>query len=90
MLHEILRSYIQIAQTMGEEPQPEVLVEDFEAPPTAKPQMDYLVEEQLSDLLFKLRSYQDPDTGDHSAGVEAGMVMAADLLQNVISRLRGE
>jgi hypothetical protein len=47
------------------------------------------IEKKLEDLVFKLQSYQDPDIGEYSAGVEAGMQRAADMLQNLLNRLRG-
>ena len=46
-------------------------------------------EEAINDLLFKLKAYQDPDIGEYSAGVEAGMSRAAEMIENMMNRLRG-
>lgn len=47
------------------------------------------LEDEFNRLIFKLRAYQDPDSGDYSAGVEAGMSRAADMIENMLNRLRG-
>ncbi len=47
------------------------------------------LDDEINRLIFKLRSYQDPDSGEYSAGVEAGMSRAADMIENMLNRLRG-
>lgn len=47
------------------------------------------LEDEFNRLIFKLRSYQDSESGDYSAGVEAGMSRAADMIENMLNRLRG-
>lgn len=67
--------------------QPEV--EDFVEPiEEFEPLYDDEIFQKMEDLVFKLRSYQDPDVGEYSAGVESGMNRAADMLQNLVNRLR--
>lgn len=68
---------------------PTILVEDVALAPSA-PAADEHLYQELDDLIFKLRSYQDPESGEYAAGMEAGMSRAADMLQNMINRLRGE
>lgn len=69
---------------------PQVLNEEVLVEQLAPAALDPMMEEKLSNLVFKLRSYQDPDMGEYAAGVEAGMSRAADMLQNLINRLKGE
>lgn len=45
-------------------------------------------ENQATLLVFKLRAYQDTDTGDYAAGMEAGMSRAADMLEHMLERLK--
>jgi hypothetical protein len=67
--------------------QPEI--EDFVEPVEEfVPNYDDEMLQKMEDLIFKLKSYQDPDVGEYSAGVEAGMNRAADMLQNLVNRLR--
>lgn len=84
-----IRKYIEITESLSMIPQeliPQPVV--FE-PPVPEPQLDADIETKLEDLIFKLSSYQDPDMGEYSAGVEAGMTRAADMLQNLLNRLKG-
>lgn len=92
MSQEYIRSYIEVVTEMllKEAAQPTILTEDIAEPVPAAPTVDELLEEELNKLIFKLRSYQDPDVGEYAAGMEAGMNRAADMLQNLINRLRGE
>lgn len=62
--------------------EPEVEVEE-------EPSLDDELLQKMEDLVFKLRSYQDPDIGEYSAGVESGMNRAADMMQNLLNRIRG-
>lgn len=68
--------------------QPTILTEDLAEPPVFM--LDQQLEDDLNGLIFKLRSYQDPGSGEYAAGMEAGMNRAADMVQNLINRLRGE
>jgi hypothetical protein len=85
-----IRKLIEITESMMTQipqeliPQPVV----FE-PPVLDQQLDADLEIKLEGLIFKLNSYQDPDMGEYSAGVEAGMSRAADMLQNLLNRLKG-
>ena len=91
MKHDELRGFINIANIMMVEPQPTMLTEDvafIEYHP--EPALDENTQEELESLIFKLRSYQDSESGDYAAGVEAGMNRAADMLENLVNRLRGE
>jgi hypothetical protein len=47
------------------------------------------IEEEISNLIFKMNSYHDSDFGDYADGVEAGMAKAAEMLQNLLNRIRG-
>ena len=62
-----------------------ILVEDVA--PMAM--LDAEIEEQISTLIFKLRSYRDPEPGQFADGVETGMARAADMIENMLERLRG-
>lgn len=84
-----IRKYIEITESLTHVPQeliPQPVV--FE-PPVPETQLDAEIETKLESLIFKLNSYQDPDMGEYSAGVEAGMARAADMLQNLLNRLKG-
>lgn len=63
-----------------------VLVEDAAPVPTLNTE----IEEQIKMLVFKLRSYRDPEAGEYADGVEAGMARAADMIENMLERLRGD
>lgn len=89
-MKDSLRTFIQMAEALRSDPEPTVLLEDFESQPAVKSRLDPLMESQLKDLMFKLTSYQDPDSGEYAAGRESGMAMAADLLLTTITKLRGE
>lgn len=54
------------------------------------PVLDPAIQQKLEDLIFKLRNYQDPEVGEYAAGMEAGMSQAADMLENLITRIKGE
>lgn len=67
----------------GEEAEP--LLEFAPIKPKAE-QAERLIED-LRGALFKLRSYQeDADDESYALGVEAGMIKASDILENVLSR----
>lgn len=92
MSHEDIRNYIEIASEMNveHEKHPVVLHEEIivsehtQYEPEPNP-----MEEQLENLIFKLRSYQDSESGEYALGVEAGMNRAADMIENMLNRLRG-
>jgi len=93
MSQEILREHIELLKVMFEyhDPQPQPLTEDVQqSEPVLPPIINAELDEKLTNLIFKLRSYQDPEIGEYSAGVEAGMNRAADMLQNLINRLKEE
>jgi hypothetical protein len=84
-----IRKYIEITESLSLIPEdllPQPVV--FE-PPVPEVSLEEEFEKKLEDLVFKLNSYQDPDVGEYSAGVEAGMSRAADMVQNLLNRLRG-
>jgi hypothetical protein len=89
MHQEHIRSYIEVVTEMLRQglAQPTLLTEDLGAATVEQPQADPQLLDGLRDTIFKLRSYQDPDIGEYSAGVEAGMSRAADMLENLINRL---
>lgn len=53
------------------------------------PQVDSEVDNQMQALIFKLRSYRDPELGEFADGVESGMSRAADMIENMLERMRG-
>lgn len=63
-----------------------ILVEDA----AIQPILDTEIEEQIKMLIFKLRSYRDPEPGAFADGVETGMAQAADMIENMLERLRGD
>jgi hypothetical protein len=91
MSQENIRSYIEVVTEMllTEAAHPTMLVEDVHDV-LPSPTIEHVIEDEVNGLIFKLRSYQDPESGDYALGVEAGMNRAADMLQNMINRLRGE
>ncbi len=88
MSNEDIRNYIEITSQMITESEEvlheEVIITEDAQVPTPNP-----IEDQMDNLIFKLRSYQDPDSGEYAAGVEAGMSRAADMIENMLNRLRG-
>lgn len=85
-----IRNYIEIASTMITENE-QVVREDIVLTENSVviPAIDAETENQISTLAFKLRSYRDPDPGEYADGVEAGMARAADMIENMLDRLRG-
>lgn len=77
-----MRDYIMASENLNyPEPdivEPEVLVEAVVQPDTA-------LLEAMHDVIFKLRSYMEPDT-ECAFGVELGMQRAADILERTIRR----
>ena len=67
----------------------EILREDVIITEDAQVQPQTELEEKIEHLIFKLRSYQDPESGEYSAGKEAGLSLAADMIENMLNRLRG-
>lgn len=45
--------------------------------------------EDLKDVVFKLRSYTSNQDGDRGLGIEEGMQLAADMIENLIRRIEG-
>ena len=43
----------------------------------------------LEDLIVKMRSFMESDSGEYALGVETGMQRAADMIENAIRRNRG-
>jgi hypothetical protein len=88
MSKEDIRNYIEIASTMLTESE-EVVRDEVIITEDAQVQPHNDLEDEFNRIIFKLRSYQDPDSGEYSAGVEAGMSRAADMIENMLNRLRG-
>jgi len=91
MSQDLIREYIEITESMfvGPLPQPEILTEEVLVE-HVDPVLDPAIQQKLEDLIFKLRNYQDPEVGEYAAGMEAGMSQAADMLENLITRIKGE
>lgn len=90
MSQEAIREFIEITGTMflesSDQPNLQPAVEEE---PVVSLEAEREIYDELYKLIFKLRAYQDPDIGDYSAGVEAGMSRAADMLDNLINRVLG-
>ena len=41
---------------------------------------------ELREIVFKLRSHTENDDGEEALGVEKGMQLAADMIENVVKR----
>lgn len=91
MSQDQIRCFIAITEAafVGPMPQTEVLTEEALVE-QATPVIDTDIQQKLDDLIFKLRNYQDSGSGDYAAGIEAGMNQAADMLENLINRIKGE
>lgn len=83
-----IRDLIRISEGLQNPPE-EILLEDF-VPADHYDGLDQNVEAELENLIFKFRSYQDPESTQDAMGIEMGMNMAADMLQNTLDRLRGQ
>lgn len=94
MNNEEIRSFIEIANIMNTPGDDVVLHEDVSIVGNSKDPDSQIIErsfeDRCADLIFKLRSYQDPEMGEYSAGVEAGMNRAAEMVENMVYRLRGQ
>lgn len=85
---DYIRDFIIITESMFVEQNVSHPVEEVLMEHALPPHLNSEVEEQLRDVIFKLRSYRDHNSGDYAAGVEEGMAKAADMLDNLIERLR--
>lgn len=77
-----IRSYIQITESL-----------EYIEPVVAPVEVEIVVVDEkdtmkqgLRDLVARLRSHMETEEGDFSLGVEYGMQMAADMIENLISR----
>jgi hypothetical protein len=88
-MDEDIRKFIDLTESLVIPPMPmqQPVVLEPEVPD--QPELEDELVQDMEKLIFKLRSYQDPDIGEYSAGVEAGMNRAADMVQNLLNRLRG-
>ena len=53
-----------------------------EAPPVRH---QVLMEQELDDIIFRLRAYMDNGDGDLATGVEIGMQRAADMIEHLLN-----
>lgn len=83
-----IRDYIEIASIMITENE-QLVREDVILTEASAPVLDSEVEEQIRSLIFKLKSYRDPEVGEFADGVESGMSRAAEMIENMLERLRG-
>lgn len=83
-----IRDLIRISEGLRDVPE-EILLEDF-VPAEHYEGLDPNVETELENLIFRFRSYQDPESTQDAMGIEMGMNMAADMLQNALDKLRGQ
>lgn len=67
----------------------QVVRDDVILTEASAPQVDSEVDNQMQALIFKLRSYRDPELGEFADGVESGMSRAADMIENMLERMRG-
>jgi hypothetical protein len=47
---------------------------------------NFLILEQLNDIVFKLRAFTESVDGDYALGIETGMQRAADMIENIINQ----
>lgn len=87
-MNKEIRDYIDIANIMITENE-QIVRDDVILTEASVPVLDSEVEEQLNSLIFKLRSYRDPGSGEFAEGVESGMLRAAEMIENMLERLRG-
>jgi hypothetical protein len=81
-----IRSYIQITESLEyTEAAPEPVVEPRDDEPMDSDKTERLKQE-LRDLVSRLRAHMESEEGDFSLGVEYGMQMAADMIENMIAR----
>ena len=88
MNNKEIRNYIEIASIMITENE-QVVRDDVILTEASVPQVDSEVDNQMQALIFKLRSYRDPELGEFADGVESGMSRAADMIENMLERMRG-
>ncbi len=88
MNNKEIRNFIEIASIMITENE-QVVRDDVILTEAAVPRLEPEVDEQIQALIFKLRGYRDPEPGDFADGVESGMSRAADMIENMLERIRG-
>jgi hypothetical protein len=88
MNNKEIRNYIEIASIMITENE-QVVRDDVILTEASAPRLDSEVDEQMQTLIFKLRGYRDPELGEFADGVESGMSRAADMIENLLERMRG-
>jgi hypothetical protein len=88
-LPDDIRRYIRLTENTAVSPEDEdVILESIQVPglDDSTPLL-----EDVSDMIFKLRSYSEPDeTLDYARGVEEGLALAANMLERLLERHSGK
>lgn len=91
-MNDSLRKYIHVANMLSEAHSDNIVAVNHSAEHLSEEDFVMIpeeVKEEISNLIFKLRAYQDPEMGEYAAGMEAGMSRAADMLQNLLDKYQG-
>lgn len=83
-----IRRYIRLTESslVSREDQ-DIVVEDIEVPDL---NLHEPLLEDVSDMIFKLRSYsENNDSPEYARGIEEGLALAADMLERLLERHSG-
>jgi hypothetical protein len=82
-----IRRYFRLTESTSMSLEDDMILESIEVPDLDG--TPYLVED-VNDMIFKLRSYSEPDGNlDYARGVEEGLALAANMLERLLERYSG-
>lgn len=82
-----IRRYFRLTESTTVSLEDDMILETIEVPDLDE--SPYLLED-VNDMIFKLRSYSEPDGNlDYARGVEEGLALAADMLERLLERYSG-
>jgi len=79
--------YFRLTESASMSLEDDIMLEGIEVADLDTPQ---LLKEDVNDMIFKLRSYSEPDgNADYARGVEEGLALAANMLERLMERYTG-
>lgn len=82
-----IRRYIRLTEDTASSVDEDMVLENIHVPDV---DVSHLLLEDINDMIFKLRSYSEPDGSlDYARGVEEGLALAANMLERLLERHSG-
>ena len=82
-----IRRYIRLSETTASSEDKDMILENIQV---ADLDVSPMLLEDVGDMIFKLRSYSEPDSNlDYARGVEEGLALAANMLERLLESHSG-